>query len=110
LESVGGEIFEESLDVLRPNGRLLCVGNTLSKTATVDPTALMRNSISIHGLYLVPWVTAGGAWHALDEIIQLISAGTFRVAIDRRFPLREAAAAHRYLEQRKCIGKVVLEP
>jgi NADPH2:quinone reductase len=110
LESVGGEIFEASLDVLRPNGRLLCVGNTLGKTATVDPTALIRNNVSIHALYLVPWVTEGGAWRALREIIQLISSGTFRVAIDRRFPMREAAAAQRYLEQRKCIGKVVLEP
>jgi NADPH2:quinone reductase len=110
LESLGGDVFEESLDVLRANGRLLCLGNTLGKTATVDPTALIRNSISIHGLYLVPWFTEGGAWRALREIIQLVSAGTFHVAIDRRFPLHEAAAAHRYLEQRKCIGKVVLEP
>lgn len=110
LESVGGEVFEESLDVLRNNGRLLCVGNTLGKTANVDPTALIRNNISIHGLYLVPWFTEGGAWRALREILQLVSAGTFRVAIDRRFPLHEAAEAHRYLEQRKCIGKVVLEP
>ena len=110
LESIGGEVFEESLDVLRSNGRLLCVGNTLGKTASVDPTALIRNSISIHGLYLVPWFTEGGAWRALQEIIQLTSNGTFRVAIDRRFPLSEAAAAHRYLASRKCIGKVVLEP
>jgi NADPH2:quinone reductase len=110
LESIGGEVFEESLDVLRVNGRLVCVGNTLGKTATVDPSALIRNNISIHGLYLVPWFTEGGAWRALHEIIQLAANGTFRVAIDRRFPLREAAAAHHYLEQRKCIGKVVLEP
>ncbi len=110
LESVGGEIFAESLDVLRRNGRLLCVGNTLGKTATVDPTALIRNNVSIHGLYLVPWFTEGGAWRVLREIIQLVSGGTFRVSIDCRFPLREAVAAHRYLEQRKCIGKVVLQP
>jgi NADPH2:quinone reductase len=110
LESVGGEVFEESLDVLREKGRLLCVGNTIGKRASVDPTALIRNSISIHGLYLLPWFSEGGAWRALREIIQLVGNGTFRVNIDRRFPLREAAAAHRYLAQRKCIGKVVLEP
>jgi len=109
LESIGGEVFEESLDVLRANGRLLCVGNTLGKTAKLDPTALIRNSISIHGLYLVPWFTEGGAWRALREIIQLASNGTFRVTIDRRFPLHEVSAAHHYLAQRKCIGKVVLE-
>ena len=110
LESVGGEVFEQSLDVLRTNGRLLCVGNTIGKTASIDPTALIRNSISVHGLYLVPWFTEGGAWRALREIIQLASTGTFRVTIDRCFPLHDAAAAHRYLEQRQCIGKIVLEP
>jgi len=110
LESVGGEVFEESLDVLRANGRLLCVGNTLGKTACVDPSALIRNNLSIHGLYLVPWFNEGGAWKALGEIIHLVDAGSFQVVIDRRFPLRQAADAHRYLEARRCIGKVVLEP
>lgn len=110
LESVGGETFEESLDVLRMNGRLVTVGNTLGKNASVDPSALIRNNLSVHGLYLVPWVSSGGAWPALAEIIQLVANGTFQVPIDRRFPLREAAAAHHYLEQRRCIGKVVLEP
>src|SRR5436189_268245 len=62
LESVGGETFEESLDVLRMNGRLVTIGNTVGKTATVDPTALIRNNLSLHGLYLVHWVTSGGAW------------------------------------------------
>jgi len=110
LESVGGEIFEASLDVLRTNGRLISVGNTGAKTATVDPTALIRANLSLHGLYLVNWVTNGGAWPALAEIIQLVARGAFRVVIDRRFALADAAAAHRYLEERKNVGKVVLVP
>ncbi len=110
LESVGGETFEESLDILRPNGRLVTVGNTVGKTATVDPTALIRNNLSLHGLYLVTWVMSGGAWPALAEILKLVTDRHFCVPIDRRFPLREAAAAHRYLAQRKNIGKVVLMP
>lgn len=110
LESVGGEIFEESLDVLRLNGRLISVGNTAGKRAAVDPTALIRNNLSLHGLYLAQWIKSGGAWPALREIIQRVADGTFQVCIDQRFPLREAGAAHRYLEQRKNIGKVVLRP
>ena len=110
LESVGGETFEQSLDVLRVNGRLVTIGNTVGKTAAVDPSALIRGNLSLHGLYLGTWVTNGGAWPVLNEIIRLIVDGTFRVAIDHRFPLREAAAAHRYLGQRQNIGKVVLQP
>ena len=110
LESVGGETFEESLDVLRLNGRLITIGNTVGKRAAIDPSALIRNNLSLHGLYLAQWITSGGAWPALREIIQRVADGTFRVYIDQRFPLREAGAAHRYLEQRKNIGKVVLRP
>ena len=111
LESVGGETFEESLDVLRLNGRLITVGNTVGKTATVDPTALIRNNLSMHGLLPGAMGAAAAApGRRCDEIIQRVADGTFRVVIDQRFPLREAAAAHRYLEQRKNIGKVVLRP
>jgi NADPH2:quinone reductase len=110
LESVGGETFEESLETLRLRGRLVTVGNTVGKTATVDPTLLIRNNASIHGLYLAPWIMSGGAWPALGEILEKVAAGTFQVVIDRRFPLRDAAEAHRYLAQRRNVGKVVLQP
>jgi NADPH2:quinone reductase len=110
LESVGGEVFQESFEVLRMNGRLVSVGNTVGKTATVDPTALMQNNLSVHGLYLGNWVGSGGAWAVLAQLIQMVADGTFRVAIDQRLPLRDAAGAHRYLDQRKNIGKVVLQP
>lgn len=110
LESVGGDTFEESLDVLRMNGRLVTVGNTVGKIASVDPSQLIRRNLSLHGLYLGSWMTSGAAWPALDAIIRLVADGTFSVAIDRRFPLREAASAHHYLGQRQNIGKVVLLP
>lgn len=38
-----------------------------------------------------------------------IEQGKLRVLLDKRFPLSEAAAAHRYLEQGSHLGKVVLE-
>src|SRR5207249_4649812 len=71
LESVGGETFEESLDVLRLNGRLITVGNTVGKNAAVDPSGLIRNNLSIHGLYLAQWIQSGGAWPVLNELVQL---------------------------------------
>jgi NADPH2:quinone reductase len=110
FESVGGDVFEQSLEVLRLNGRLISVGNTVGKTATVDPTALFRSNISIHGLYLVPWVMTGAAWPVLANILELVAGGTLRVPIDRRYPLRDAAMAHHYLAQRRNFGKVVLHP
>jgi len=37
-------------------------------------------------------------------------AGYLRVHVDRVFPLGEAAAAHRYIQERRNVGKVVLRP
>jgi NADPH:quinone reductase-like Zn-dependent oxidoreductase len=37
-------------------------------------------------------------------------AGQLRVHVDRVFPLAEAAAAHRYIQGRQNIGKVILVP
>ncbi len=109
LESVGGETFEESLDVLRNKGRLVTVGNTIGKNSAVDPSALIRNNLSIHGLYLGTWIMEGGAWAVLADILERVAEGSFCVEIDRRFPLRLATEAHEYLDARKNIGKVVLE-
>ena len=92
------------------NGRLLSVGNTVGKTAQIDPSALIQHNWSVHGLYLGNWVRSGGAWPVLGQLIQMVADGTFSVVIDQRLPLRDAAAAHRYLDQRKNIGKVVLQP
>jgi NADPH:quinone reductase-like Zn-dependent oxidoreductase len=38
----------------------------------------------------------------------LLGSGRLKTVIDRIFPLREAAEAHRYLEAGKQFGKVVL--
>jgi len=46
-------------------------------------------------------------WRAGD-LLRAYVAGTLSVAIDREFPLAEAATAHRYLEERKTKGKVLL--
>jgi len=38
------------------------------------------------------------------------AAGHVRVQVDRAFPLADAAAAHRYIQERRSVGKVVLRP
>ena len=61
----------------------------------------------------VEWVL----WHhgdeltaMLGEILDLFADGTFKPMVDRSFPFNEAAAAHRYIQERKNYGKVVLTP
>ena len=47
---------------------------------------------------------------ALTEVMELVRAGRIEAVIDRTMPLSEAAAAHRLLEDRQAIGRIVLIP
>ncbi len=46
----------------------------------------------------------------MKEVMRGVDEGWIRPHVDRVFPFEEAAEAHRYLEGRKNIGKVVLVP
>jgi NADPH:quinone reductase len=46
----------------------------------------------------------------LTELLGMVAEGRFHVHVDRVFPLEEAAEAHRYLEERRNRGKVLLDP
>ena len=39
-----------------------------------------------------------------------LARGTLRMAVDREYPLAEAAAAHAYVESRQAFGRVLLVP
>jgi NADPH2:quinone reductase len=47
-------------------------------------------------------------WRA-GEVLSWIKEGRLKLRIDREIPLRDAAEAHRLLEGRKTIGKVLLK-
>ncbi len=42
-----------------------------------------------------------------EDVLPLLANGAIKVPIDRVFPLEEAAAAHRYMEENKNFGKIV---
>jgi NADPH2:quinone reductase len=48
-------------------------------------------------------------WRAGD-ILKWISEKSLKVHIDQIYPLKEAAQAHKNLEERKTVGKVLLRP
>ena len=44
------------------------------------------------------------------RLLERVASGELRVAIDRTFPLADAAEAHRYIESRQAFGRVLLIP
>jgi NADPH2:quinone reductase len=110
LESVGGQVFDKSLAVMGRHGRLCTVGNSSGQANTVDPRALMFKNLSLSGFYLGAEIAAGAAGPAMEDLLSLFQQGKLRTVVDRTFPLSEAAAAHRYVGERRNFGKVVLVP
>lgn len=109
-DGVGRDTFDESLKALRVRGEMVLFGGA---SGPVPPFELQRlnagGSLSITrpslGHFLL--TPEERAWR-YGELFEAIAAGTLDIRIGARFPLTDAAAAHRALEGRKTTGKVIL--
>jgi NADPH:quinone reductase-like Zn-dependent oxidoreductase len=107
LEMVGGEVYQKSLKVLAPGGRLFSIGGAFGPIPDQPPALTegrkaTRFSITNH-LKAKP-----EDFQQLDTILKLVQEKKFQVVIGKTFPLAEARAAQRYLESREHFGKVIL--
>jgi NADPH:quinone reductase-like Zn-dependent oxidoreductase len=103
MESVGGEILQQSLQVLAPTGRLVTVGAHAGEIVDLDVIALFRNEWTLIG-------SVGSTREEVCEVIELVGSGALTPVVDAVMPLADAAAAHRKLEARSQVGKIVLVP
>ncbi len=125
LDPIGGRSFADSYRMLAPLGRLVMYGvssltsgerrsiwralATLLQMPRFKPLSLMNSNRGVFGLNL---------GHLRDERRQLadaialvlreVAAGRLRPVVARAFPLERAADAHRFIQSRSNIGKVVL--
>jgi NADPH:quinone reductase-like Zn-dependent oxidoreductase len=119
--------FRRSYSLLRVGGRLVMYG--LSNVITSDrrniaraarevvrmprfnPLRLMRDTKAVIGLNLLTWWDDRGT---LEEIMRpllaLVERGVVRPVVAQSFPFERAAEAHRFIQERRNIGKVVLTP
>ena len=112
LDMVGGAVFADTLEALNPRGRIVYIAAQAGATLAVPIPLLMRKQVVITGSMLRPRHADEKARLAAEVervVWPWIEQGKLRVLLDASFPLREAAAAHRYLEQGSHLGKVVLE-
>jgi len=111
-DSVGRSTFEGSLRSLRPRGLLVLFGQS---SGPVPPFDLGRLN-ALGSLFVtrpsLAHYTADRAELELraGAVLDAVGAGRLAVRIGARFPLAEAAAAHRALEGRRTTGKVLLVP
>ena len=111
-DSVGKDTFMDSLDCLRPRGMMVTYGNASGPAPAISPLELSkRGSLFLTRPSLFAYIASRAELDAAARaLFRQITARKLRVRIDQRYPLAEAAQAHRDLEARRTTGSTVLVP
>ena len=126
LDPLGGEDTKRGYRSLAPVGHLVCFGFSnvisgskrswphvlwqLSKMQRYSPMQLMADNRSVSGVnlqHLFAEVTLLG--DVMKDLLRLFQTGKISPHVDRVFPLSEGAAAHRFLQERRNVGKVLFD-
>ncbi len=108
---MGKDTFEQSLESLRIRGLLVLYGEASGLVPPLDVRRLTAKSIYLTrtGLSAYAATSEERRWRG-DEILQWLADGKLVPRIHGTFPLEAVADAHRALENRGSIGKVLLLP
>ncbi|MDT0451358.1 NAD(P)H-quinone oxidoreductase [Streptomyces hesseae] len=111
LDIIGAKYLERNLDVLAVNGRLAIIGLQGGRKGELDLGKLLAKraaitATSLRGRPLAEKATIVAA--VREHVWPLIAGGRVRAVVDRTMPMRDAAAAHRVVEDSAHVGKVLL--
>ncbi|SNT39968.1 quinone oxidoreductase family protein [Rhodococcoides kyotonense] len=112
-DSVEGSVFEPSLNLLKPFGRLVYFGFAGAGTDTAKASMLSLLGLKyVVGTSFDAWLAAAPeeAEKGRRVITDYLRSGELDVALHEVLPLAEAANAHRIIENRQQLGRVVLRP
>jgi NADPH:quinone reductase-like Zn-dependent oxidoreductase len=132
IDALGPSSFRKDYRLLRPGGRLVMYGLsenskegkrdiplTLKSLATM-PTAtmpwwksllVMNENKGVFGLNMLKWWDAEGNLDRLVEPLMAdLEAGRLQPVVAEAFPFDRAGEAHKYIAERRNVGKVVLFP
>ncbi len=111
-DGVGKDTFMASLDCLSPLGLMVSFGNASGAVSPVNIGILaQKGSLFLTRPTLVNYTSKReDLLAAARELFAVVKKGAVRITINQRYPLREAAQAHRDLESRKTTGSTVLLP
>lgn len=108
-DSVGQTTFDKSLQCLAPRGYMVNFGQSSGRPAPVSLTALAAKSLFLCRPSLAHYLLSREELlERTGDLFRWLAAGELRLTIDSRFPLADAAGAHRRLESRESTGKILL--
>ena len=127
MDALGGPSFRRSYGLLGAGGRLVCFGASgvvsgerrnliaAARTALRMPRfgliKQMSESKSVIGLnVLTLWDALGSATRWTGPLREMLADGTIQPVVAESFPFDRAPDAHRFITERRNVGKVVLTP
>ena len=111
-DPVGGDVFDESIRCINFDGRLLVIGFTSGRIASVPSNMPLIKGFSVVGVrageYGRKFPEKGE--ENLNTIWQWAEEGKTRPYVHSELPLSETLEGFRLLENRQVIGKLVIRP
>lgn len=112
LDSVAGDTFAGSIEVLAPFGRYINYGNAGGAPGVFKTSELHATNRAVIGY-------SSGHYRgnrpedlrpAVEGCFGAIAAGELKIPFSKVFAMKDAADAHRFIESRKSFGKILLKP
>lgn len=102
LDFVGTETFNHSINLLRKNGKLIVCGMLTGREVNLNIQMFYLKHLQMFGYYL-------GTLKSFRNLVDFVKQGIIKPHIDQVFELKKADEAHRYMESRRHIGKIILK-
>jgi NADPH:quinone reductase-like Zn-dependent oxidoreductase len=102
-EHVGGELFQQGLDSLAKDGRLVVCGAHAGEVVPFDVIPFFRRQLSVIGSFVFDRREA-------ETCFRLIASGALKPQVAATFPLEQVKEAMDLMESRDFFGKIVLVP
>lgn len=107
LEMTGGPVLYETIELVRPGGRIVNYGNASDTDSPVNPRLLLRKNLTWTGFNFSPYIAEKMA--ARGALIELIAQGRLKASY-ATYPMHEAARVHQMIEARQTRGRQILLP
>jgi NADPH2:quinone reductase len=109
-DSVGRDTFLKSLDCLKIRGLMVSFGNASGPPEPFPPNMLaQKGSLYLTRPTLCNYIaTPQQLQQSAGELFDVVTSGKVKIEVQQRFPLAEAAEAHRALQGRRTTGSTVL--
>ena len=110
VDPVGSDRFDDSLRLLRPEGRLVVVGFAGGEIPRVKVNRLLLRNVSVLGAAWREFLATepGFVAEAAAALDNLVAAGRLTPLVGATYPLEDGAQAQRDLADRKAVGRLVL--